>query len=49
MEKKVIVLDFDGTLYSGKDIFKYVPEYIERNRRKVLNKVSDQDYEMICR
>ena len=49
MEKKVIVLDFDGTLYSGKDIFKYVPEYIERNRRKFLNKVSDQDYEMICR
>ena len=48
MERKVIILDFDGTVYSGEDIFCHVPEYIEKNRRRFLNKLSDVEFEKVC-
>lgn len=49
MEKIVIILDFDGLFYSGKDVFCYVPEYSQKCKRAYLGKLSDKEYEMILR
>ena len=46
--KKVFVFDFDGTFYTGKDVFKWSPFYIETHRRKFLPNVSDNVYNEIC-
>lgn len=46
--KKVIILDFDGVFYSSENKFKLVPDYVERNRRKFLPNVSDEEYTRIC-
>lgn len=43
--KKVIILDFDGTLYSGKHIFDKVAGKVIANRRKFLPSFSDSEYE----
>ncbi len=49
MEKKVIILDFDGTLYSGEHKFDLIPEIIEKNKRYFLPNLSDKQYELICK
>ena len=48
MEKKVIILDFDGTLYSGEHKFDLIPDIIKENKRAFLPKLTDKDYEMVC-
>ena len=48
MEKKVIILDFDGTLYSGEHKFDLIPQIIEKNKRVFLPKLTDEEYAMIC-
>ena len=47
--KIVIAFDFDGTLYSGKYVYCFVPEYVANHRREFLTKISDSEFEMICR
>ena len=48
MDKKVIILDFDGTLYSGEHKFDLIPDIIEKNKRAFLPKLTDEEYAMIC-
>ena len=48
MEKKVIILDFDGTLYSGEHKFDLIPDIIQKNKRLFLPKLSDEEYKLIC-
>ncbi|MBQ7307568.1 MAG: HAD family hydrolase [Clostridia bacterium] len=47
--KKVIIFDFDGTLYSGSEIFKYVPDYVLKYRRNFLVDLTDEQYEKVCK
>lgn len=48
MEKKpVIILDFDGTLYSGEHVFDDFPDYIKKHKREFLPKLSDEQYKQI--
>lgn len=49
MEKKVIILDFDGTLYSGEHKFDLIPDIIEKNKRVFLPHLTDEEYSMICK
>lgn len=49
MEKRVIILDFDGTLYSGEHKFDLIPEIIKNNKRNFLPRLSDEEYEVICK
>ncbi len=46
--KKIIILGFDKVFYTGQDVFKNVPDYINRNRRNFLPNVSDDIYKKIC-
>ena len=32
-DKKVFIFDFDGTLYSGDEIFAKIPNFIKKNKR----------------
>ena len=48
MEKKVIILDFDGTLYSGEHKFDLIPDIIKKNKRLFLPRLTDEEYTMIC-
>lgn len=47
--RKVFIFDFDGTFYSGEHKFDNVGPTIEKNRRKFLPHISDEEYENICR
>ena len=47
--KKVFIFDFDGTFYSGEHKFDRVGEDIINNRRRFLSRLSDDEYEMICK
>jgi FMN phosphatase YigB (HAD superfamily) len=49
MEKKVIILDFDGTLYSGEHKFDLIPDIIEKNKRVFLPHLTDEEYSTICK
>ena len=40
--KKVFIFDFDGTFYSGEHKFDNVKQNIDQNRRKFLNKLSNE-------
>ena len=48
-QKKIIILDFDGTVYSGEDKFKYLPEFLDLHRREILGRVTDNQYNLICK
>jgi len=48
-KKKVLIFDFDGTLYSGKNVFNNIPQYIHSNKRKFLPKISDSEYKKILK
>ena len=47
MSKKVIILDFDGTFYSGDEVFSLMGDYLRDNRRLFLNSITDKEYEVI--
>lgn len=47
--KKVFIFDFDGTFYSGEHKFDNVKAGIDKNRRKFLKNISDEEYELICK
>ena len=46
--KKVFIFDFDGTFYSGEHKFDNVKQNIDENRRKFLNSLTDEQYQIIC-
>ena len=46
---KVLIFDFDGTLYSGKHKFDFVEEKVNKNRRKFLPNLNDEQYECIAK
>lgn len=48
MKYKVLILDFDGVFYSGKNQFKFIPIFVDAHRREFLPNVSDEVYEEIC-
>lgn len=48
MKKQVIILDFDGTLYSNEHKFDLIPDLIKKNKRSFLPHISDDDYNKIC-
>ncbi len=47
-QKKIIIFDFDGTLYSGDHKFDLVEEKVNRNKRKFLPNLTDEQYEKVC-
>ena len=47
--KKVVILDFDGTFYTGENIFDKIPAYIKRHKREFFPRISDADYERILK
>lgn len=42
-----IILDFDGTLYSGKHVFDAYPDHIHKHKREFLPQLSDKQYNQI--
>ena len=47
--KKVFIFDFDGTFYSGERKFDKVKKDVDLNKRKFLSKLSDDEYELVCK
>ena len=48
-DKKVIILDFDGTFYSGNRVFSKVNKHVDKYRRLFLSKLTDLEYKRICK
>ena len=48
-KKKVVILDFDGTLYSSDHVFDKIDNFIVRHRREFLPNVTDEDYAKIVK
>ena len=46
---KVIILDFDGTLYSSPVVFDKLPNFITRHRREFLPRLSDEQYKRVAK
>ena len=49
MEKKVIILDFDGTLYSGEHKFDLIIDVVKNNKRAFLPNLSEEEYALVCK
>lgn len=47
--KKVIILDFDGTFYSGEKVFSKLKNYIKSNQREFFPRLSDEEYDLIVK
>ena len=47
--KKIIVFDFDGTLYSGENMFSKIPEFVNQNKRKMLPNLTNDQYDKIVK
>ena len=45
--KKIIILDFDGTLYSSPNVFDKLDNFIKRHRREFLPRLSDEQYKRV--
>ena len=43
MEKRVIILDFDGTLYSGEHKFDLILDVVKNNKRAFLPNLSEEE------
>lgn len=43
----VFIFDFDGTLYSGANVFKDIPSFIDKYRRSFLPNLTDEEYNLI--
>lgn len=46
-ERKIFILDFDGTFYSGENVFSLVNEHVDKNRRKFFPCLTDSEYEKV--
>lgn len=49
INKKVIIFDFDGTFYSGEEMFSKLPAYVNRHKREFLPNVTDEQYKEIVK
>lgn len=49
MNKKVLIFDFDGTLYSGEHKFDLVEGKVCKNRRKFLPHINDDQYAQLIK
>ena len=47
--RKILIFDFDGTLYSGENKFSQIPAFIKANKRKMLPNISDEQYSQIVK
>ena len=47
LNKKVFIFDFDGTFYSGKNVFSKLAEHVNNGKRSILKNISDSDYNKI--
>lgn len=48
-KKKVVILDFDGTIYSSDHVFDKIDNFIVRHRREFLPNITDEDYAKIVK
>ena len=48
-ENKVIILDFDGTLYSSEHVFDKLDNFIKRHRREFLPRLTDEQYAKVVK
>ncbi len=48
-DKQVIIFDFDGTFYSGDDIFSLLPEFVHRHKKCFLPRLSQEQYDVIVK
>ena len=48
-KRQIIIFDFDGTLYSGNDMFSKIPEFVNQNKRKMLPNITDEQYAQIVK
>ena len=46
-ERKVFILDFDGTFYSGENVFSLVNEHVDKHRRNFFPCLTDCEYEKL--
>ena len=46
---RVIIFDFDGTFYSGKHIFDNIEPKVNKNRRKFLPRLTDDEYAFVTK
>ena len=47
--KKVFIFDFDGTLYSGENIYCNIHSFINNYKRSFLQNITDEEYEKILK
>ena len=47
-QKKVIIFDFDGTLYSSEHKYDLLKPQVDENRRKFLPYLTDEQYKNLC-
>ena len=48
-DKKIIILDFDGTLYSSDHVFDKLDNFIKRHRREFLPRLTDEQYARVVK
>lgn len=48
-DKKVVILDFDGTLYSSPRVFDKVEGFVKRHRREFLPRLDDSAYARVVK
>lgn len=49
MQNKVFIFDFDGTFYSGKDVFNDLPDFINLQKRNILCNLTDKQYQILIK
>ena len=47
--KKVFIFDFDGTFYSGKNVFSKLDTHVNNGKRQMIPNVSDAEYNQIVK
>lgn len=48
-KRQIIIFDFDGTLYSGENMFSQIPEFVNQNKRKMIPNITEAEYEKIVK
>lgn len=47
--KKVLIFDFDGTFYTGDQAFSKIENYVNKNKRKFLPNLTNEQYKKIVK
>lgn len=45
--KNIVILDFDGTLYSGENLLAKLPKHVKKGRRDFFPNLTDEEYAII--